>query len=149
MNDFRSFRILIGQPKEFPLMKQNSLLIEPGREHYISLSSQVISASRIEEIHPESRNCFFSHEGNLEIYEEYTARNCKFECDLKTTFQKYNCTPWFLPPISNSTMCSPWTEKDFMNDFGTLDSADSKCRICLPDCEVNQTNVVATSAKFR
>ena len=130
-------------------MNQNSLLIEPGKEYYLSLSSQVISASGIEDIRPTSRNCFFSHEGNLEIYNEYTARNCKFECDLKTTFKKYNCTPWFLPPISNSTMCNPWLEKVFMSDFGTLDSAEANCTLCLPDCEIIQTNVVATSARFR
>ena len=73
-------------------------MIEPGREHFLSLTTQIISANKkIEDLSSEDRNCFFSFEGNLEFYELYSYDNCVLECKIKLTEKKYNCTPWFLP----------------------------------------------------
>ena len=45
IDDFRAFRIYIGQPTEFSALEERSLLIEPGREHFIDLSSQEFYSS--------------------------------------------------------------------------------------------------------
>ena len=75
-DDFRGFRLFVGQPTEFPALEERSLLINPGHEHFIDLSSQVFSSSGIEYLQPGKRNCYFRNEGNLEFHEEYNHSNC-------------------------------------------------------------------------
>ena len=146
LQDYAAFRVFIGQPSEFPSMKQNSLLIEPGRQHFLSLSTEVFSASGIKHLDPKDRKCYFPNEGNLQFYEKYTFGNCKFECKMNATKSNFGCTPWFLPHISNSSVCDPWTERGFMKELGKI---NNECDKCLPDCQSSETSVVASSAKFR
>ena len=93
-----ALQVYIGQPTEFPAINKKSIVIEPGREHFLSLTTQLISANKkIKELTSEERNCLFSLEGNLEFYEMYSYDNCVLECKIKITEKKLNCTPWFLP----------------------------------------------------
>ena len=39
--DFDAFKVFIGQPAEFPVVKQRSLKLQPGREHFVELKAQV------------------------------------------------------------------------------------------------------------
>ena len=39
--DFNAFKVFIGQPAEFPVVKQRSLKLQPGREHFVELKAQV------------------------------------------------------------------------------------------------------------
>ena len=39
--DFNAFKMFIGQPAEFPVIKQRSLKLQPGREHFVELKAQV------------------------------------------------------------------------------------------------------------
>ena len=150
LQDFAAFRVFIGHPSEFPTMKRNSLLVEPGKEHFLSLSSEVLSAQGIKNLDPKDRKCYFPNEGSLEFYEKYTFQNCNFECAAKIGESQLGCTPWFLPHSSNSTICDPWAEREFLKHFGkSHHSAKNGCGMCLPDCEDLDTTVVASSAKFR
>ena len=82
-------------------------MIEPGREHFLSLNTQIISANKkIKSLTSEERNCFFPNEGNLEFYDLYSYDNCVLECKIKITEKSLNCTPWFLPHRSLETMLS-------------------------------------------
>ena len=40
--DANTFKVFIGKPAEFPVMKQRSLKLQPGRQHFVELKSQVI-----------------------------------------------------------------------------------------------------------
>ena len=98
--DYNAFNVFIGQPREFPMMKEKSLQLQPGHEHFIELSASVVSASDIKEkVLPEARECYFPDEGNLEFYEGYTFSNCRLECAIKKSEDIYNCTPWHLPRV--------------------------------------------------
>ena len=39
--DFNAFKVFIGQPEEFPVVKQRSLKLQPGREHFVELNAEV------------------------------------------------------------------------------------------------------------
>ena len=39
--DFNAFKVFIGQPAEFPVFKQRSLKLQPGREHFVEVKAQV------------------------------------------------------------------------------------------------------------
>ena len=98
-------QVYVGQPAEFPAINKKGIVIEPGREHFLSLNTQVISANKkIKSLTSEERNCFFPAEGNLEFYDLYSYDNCMLECKIKITEKKLNCTPWFLPHRSLQTI---------------------------------------------
>ena len=99
--DYDAFQVFLGQPAEFPMMKERGIQLEPGREHFVQLSARVVSTKDIEDIDPEARECFFSNEGNLDFYKKYTYSNCRLECAIKTTKDKYGCVPWHLPKVRN------------------------------------------------
>ena len=99
--DHNAFNVFIGQPREFPMMMEKSLQLQPGHEHFIELSASVVSNTSDfqKDILPEARECYFSDEGNLEFYEGYTFSNCRLECAIKKSEDIYNCTPWHLPRV--------------------------------------------------
>ena len=70
--DFSAFRIFVGQQSEFPAVKEYGHLIQPGHEHFLSLSTQISTASGIDSLSPEDRQCYFPNEGYLEFYEKYS-----------------------------------------------------------------------------
>ena len=53
--DFAAFRIFVGQQSEFPAVKEYGHLVQPGQEHFLSISSQVFTASGIESLSPEDK----------------------------------------------------------------------------------------------
>ena len=97
--DYDAFNVFVGQPAEFPMMRERSLKVQPGREHFIDLSAVVVSTKDIKDITPEARNCFFQDEGDLEFYKSYTFSNCKLECAIKNSEAVFNCVPWHLPGV--------------------------------------------------
>ena len=145
--DFAAFRVVVGQPEEFPIMEEDSFLVEPGKEHFLSLSSQYFSANGIEGVNPKDRNCFFSNEGNLRYHENYTFSNCLLECGMQHSEDLVECVPWFLPHDAHTATCDPWRERSFMEEFSTVDQ--NMCQHCLPDCDAYKTSAKISSAKFR
>ena len=57
--EYESLSVFIGHPSEFPMMKERSLKVEPGREHFIDLSATVVSSDDIEDITPAAGDRFF------------------------------------------------------------------------------------------
>ena len=39
--DYDAFKVFIGQPEEFPLLRQRSIKVQPGLEHFVELNAQV------------------------------------------------------------------------------------------------------------
>ena len=94
-----TFSLFIGQPAQFPMMRDKSIQLQPGREHYVDLSASVVSTNNIRHILPEARGCLFNDESNLEFYKSYTYSNCRLECRIKAAEEKYKCIPWHLPKV--------------------------------------------------
>lgn len=97
--EYDAFKIFIGQPQEFPMIKERSLKLQPGREHFIELSAKVVSTKDIRGIAPEARECHFHDEGDLTLYEKYTYSNCRLECAIMKSENMYGCVPWYLPKV--------------------------------------------------
>ena len=100
--EYEGFSVFIGHPAEFPMMKEDSLKLEPGREHFVKLSASVVSTDDIKDIAPEARDCFFADEGNLDFYKKYPFSNCRLECAIKRTEKIFKCVPWHLPRVGYS-----------------------------------------------
>ena len=147
--DFKAFRILIGQPTEFPFVGEFGQLLDPGHEYFLALSTQVISTSDIKTLSPGSRNCYFADEKDLEFYKTYSFSNCQFECSINQMKSELGCSPWFLPSSDHSPVCDPHTGIEFMNGLRRSSRQKGDCMDCLPDCEEVKTSVTTTAAKIR
>ena len=83
---FRAFQVFVGQPAEYPVLHQRSLMVKPGHETNLDLTATVLTASPdIVSISPKDRNCYFADEGEkagLELYETYSYNSCVFECHI-------------------------------------------------------------------
>ena len=97
-----TFKMFIGEPAQFPMMRDKSLQVQPGREHFVDLSAKVVATNDIRHISPEARGCLFTDEGDLEFYKSYTFSNCRLECRIKEAENKYNCIPWYLPKVRHT-----------------------------------------------
>ena len=136
-DDYDAFKVFVGQAHEFPNMQDYSLPINPGQEHFLSISSTILTASQeIKTIKPEDRDCYFPDESNLEFYQHYTYSNCQLECSMKNAQTQLGCTPWYLPQ-GNSTPCDPWTARKFTNLMMSVEN-EELCGHCLPDCQRNR-----------
>ena len=130
--DYNAFKVFVGQPTEFPLLSQYGLGIQPGYEHFLSVSSSVVSTNGIRGLAPRDRNCYFSDEGSLLYYKDYTFSNCMFECSIKAAQAQLRCSLWFLPHPTGMVICDPWAGFQFA---AILESGGGDCGHCLPDCE--------------
>ena len=97
--DYDAFNVFIGHSSEFPMLRERSIKVQPGWEHFIDLSAVVVSPNDIRDLTPEARDCFFEDEGNLEFYKSYTFSNCRLECAIKKSEKIFNCVPWHLPRV--------------------------------------------------
>ena len=99
----------LGSSGEFPVLRENSLQIQPGREHDLNLGAQVgiitsflgifisnptihpycpqvVTSDSILSLPPEARRCYFPHEGGLQYYSHYTLNNCRYTLSSKYQF---------------------------------------------------------------
>ena len=138
--------MFIGTPDEFPALNERSLKLEPGREHFLELSAQVVGSNGISGVLAKDRNCYFQNEGNLSFYKTYTYSNCQLECHIKLAETTVGCIPWYLPHGMGSSTCDPWTEREFSKELDNFDSDDCDC---LPNCDETKYSVTTSSASFR
>ena len=92
--------LFIGQPAQFPMMRDKSIRLQPGREHFVELSATVVATDGIKDILPQARGCLFNDDMDLEFYKSYTFSNCRLECRIKEAEEKHKCIPWHLPKVS-------------------------------------------------
>ena len=81
-------------------MRDKSIWVEPGREHFVDLSATVVTAKGINDILPEAHGCLLTDEGDLEFYKSYTFANCRLECAIRDAEEKHKCIPWYLQKVS-------------------------------------------------
>ena len=98
-----TFRLFIGEPAQFPMIRDKSITLQPGREHFIDLSATLVTTNGIKGISPDDRGCLFTDESDLEFYKSYTFTNCRLECGIKEAEEEHNCIPWHLPKVGVSS----------------------------------------------
>jgi len=155
--DFHDFTTIIQSSGSFPLMSQKGLIVRPGHNNLITLTSSIIQAHEsIRYLNKEDRNCLFPEENsNLTIHKKYSYANCKFECSFGYAKEKIykrhgkKCQPWFFPVLNDSsTICDPWIANKFFQIMNN-EISDSLCSHCLPDCSFTfyEPSVVAVPFK--
>ena len=147
-DDYQAFKVFVGQAHEVPTIEDYGLTIEPGHEHFLAISNTILTASKeVKRIKPKDRKCYFPDESNLDFFHHYTFSNCLLECLIKTGQDQLGCTPWYLPRLPNSTVCDPWTARNFTHKQTKVDK-DTQCSHCLPDCQRNSYLVTTSAVRF-
>ena len=147
--DYNGFQVFIGTPEEFPLMKDRSILVQPGYENFIEVSGYVVgSAPDVHNLAPEDRKCFFADEGGLDLHDTYSYSSCKLECSIAHVERQVGCVPWYIPHGESSSICQPWDALQFSKLLGGV-TVDNCSHTCLPDCQAVIYSYSHSSAPFR
>ena len=74
------------------------VISRPGAEHRLDLSATRLTSSGTREIKPQDRGCYFSDEGNLDFYKQYSYKSCQFECKIRLVLESSQsldyCSGW-------------------------------------------------------
>ena len=90
-----TFKILIGGPRDFPVLREKSIKVEPGKKTLCGAGrpgkaghpqppphpDQVLSSSGILDLAPQDSKCYFPH---LRLCAKYSLVNCRWE-SLRTS----------------------------------------------------------------
>lgn len=106
-SDSVGFKILLHNPLEVPNMREIGLLLPPGHETKVRIQAEKVESEKyVRYISKNSRNCLFENEMRLELYNEYTQRNCVVECSAGALLAHCGCLPYFKPMMhGNETIC--------------------------------------------
>ena len=151
-NHDNGFKVFLGSPTEFPLLTYDKLLLSAGQQHSLRLGAVHLAAKgEVRKLPVLARECLLPGEQpsdrQMIFYSEYSMKTCLFECSLLLATSSLGCTPWYLPSLPNSTLCSPWQAAAFTR---TLENTpQSSCSHCLPDCEATTYTVTELQRKRR
>ena len=82
-SDGNAFQVYIGDPGEFPFLRNRAVQIQPGYENHVEVSAIQISANLNIVSHSiEDRKCQFNWEGELEFHADYSYTSCVIEFAL-------------------------------------------------------------------
>jgi len=136
--DFHSLTAFIHSSGSFPLMNQGGVIIRPGYDNIITLTSLKKNA-----------------DSDLIFHKKYSYANCKFECAFSyaknEAFLNFGakCQPWFFPITNNSNMiCDPWVSSYFFQII-SKEIPDALCSQCLPDCSTTYYDSTVVAVPFQ
>ena len=148
-DDYYGLQLFIGNPEEFPTLRERSLLVKPGYENFVEVSGYLVTSSHdIKRLDPSMRNCLFEDEGSLDFHSVYSYSTCKFECSIKNVSAQLGCIPWYMPNGNESEVCNPWQAMNFSKILGVLDTETCN-NLCLPDCNSIIYSYTHSAAPFR
>ncbi|XP_012159624.2 pickpocket protein 28-like [Ceratitis capitata] len=139
-SDSIGFKILLHNPLEVPNMREIGLLLSPGRETKIRIQPDKIESERyLRYISKSSRKCLFEDEEYLEMYNEYTQRNCGVQCSAGEILESCGCLLYYVPMIyGNETICGvrdySCAERIRMETLHIKNSRRVCSEYCAPSC---------------
>lgn len=102
----RGFRLSLHTPVEVPQMSKQFYSISFQKQTALSVSPKMIYSSKdIHDYSPISRQCYFSHEKELEFFKVYSKANCEFECRAKQILATCGCVKFSMPHNNETKVC--------------------------------------------
>ena len=149
-SDGNAFQVYIGNPSEFPFLRNRAVQIQPGYENHVEVSGIKISADpNIRSHSVEDRKCQFYWESELEFHAGYSYTSCVVEFAMSVALRIVRCVPWYMPQNGSSPICGPWQTSQFQKLMGRSFSANHTESGCLPDCYSVKYSYALSMAKFR
>ena len=112
-NNFIGFKILVHSPYDFPEVDAVGMAMNQNIRSYIGIRgyhSWITEAA--DRWKPDKKKCASKDDIELDVFEDYTRKNCVFECQAKEIFDKCGCLPYHYPDFHlawegvNSSTCN-------------------------------------------
>jgi amiloride-sensitive sodium channel len=105
-SSLQGFKISLDMPVDIPRFSKQFYTIPFGHEISMVVKPDMIYASKdIKAYTPESRQCFFNHEGKLKYFKYYSQSNCELECKSNFVYKKCGCTKFSMPRDESMNVC--------------------------------------------
>jgi Amiloride-sensitive sodium channel len=92
-------------PYETPQFSENSLAIPLQESLNLVLTPKMITTSEeLRSYSPTKRNCYFSNEGGLKYFKQYTQSNCEIECLADAILKNCGCLPIYIESDYTSSL---------------------------------------------
>ena len=97
-NNFIGFKYLVHSPYDFPYVEAVGKAMGPNIRSYIGFlgfHSWITDAA--DAYKPAEKNCASKGDIELDVFEDYTRKNCAFEYQAKSIYKKCGCLPYQYP----------------------------------------------------
>lgn len=94
------YKVAIHLTGDLPsiLSSNHFIRIPINQETLITFEPKVMrTADSLRNYSPNDRGCFYSNEGTLKYFKEYTQRNCELECLTDHTLRNCGCVKFSMP----------------------------------------------------
>lgn len=102
------FKVAIHLTGDLPsILSSNHFVRVPiNQETLITFQPEVMrTADSLQRYSPTDRGCYYSNEGTLKYFKEYTQRNCELECLTDHTLNNCGCVKFSMPSKIFRRMC--------------------------------------------
>lgn len=113
------YKVAIHLTGDLPtILSSNQFIRIPiNQETLVTFEPKVMrTADSLQSYTPNDRGCFFSYEGTLKYFKEYTQRNCELECLTDHTLRNCGCVKFSMPSMCLICVCV-FPKHRFQNDL--------------------------------
>ncbi|EAT45284.1 AAEL003410-PA [Aedes aegypti] len=153
-----SIKVDLHNPADYPFKTENAILAEPGQSFKIAVHPKVRTGRRYLKFScPQSINCCYGDQCQLQFFRIYSQQNCELECRTKYMMETRNCVLSYMPRNAGVSLCNESTSisQDQLQKEITLAARINnippskyfvKTCNCLPSCnEIRYKSVVTKS----
>ena len=112
-NNFVGFKTLVHSPYDFPEVEAVGMAVNPNIRSYIGIRGYHSWITEdADGWNPDQKKCASKDDIDLNVFEDYTRKNCVFECQAKEFFDQCGCLPYHYPNFHlawegiNNTACN-------------------------------------------
>ena len=112
-NNFVGFKTLVHSPYDFPEVEAVGMAVNQNIRSYIGIRGYHSWITEdADGWKPDQKKCASRDDIDLNVFEDYTRKNCVFECQAKEFFDQCGCLPYHYPNFHlawegiNSTACN-------------------------------------------
>ena len=92
------FKVLLHLPSDTPQIANHYFRVPLSKETFVTISPKVVrTAESLIGYQPDVRGCYYDSERPLRFFNEYSQRNCEFECLANFTLKTCGCVKFSMP----------------------------------------------------
>ena len=112
-NNFVGFKTLVHSPYDYPEVDAVGMAMDQNIQSFIGIRGYHSGITEDADMwKPNQKKCASRGDIELDVFEDYTRKNCVFECQAKGYFDKCGCLPYYYPDFHlawkgvNSSTCN-------------------------------------------
>ena len=103
-NNYIGFKYLVHSPYDFPFVAAVGKAMGPNIRSYIGfLGLHTWITENADAYEPDQKKCASKYDIDLDVFRDYSRKNCEFECQAKSIFKRCGCLPYHYPEFHVAT----------------------------------------------